>query len=68
MNSRRLIAAPEAQEEASYPPKPARWKGLAMSALGHKRTCAAQKGMSALPPKADIDQRRAHLEYPLRVL
>ena len=23
-----------------------------MSALGHKRTCAAQKGMSALPPKA----------------
>jgi hypothetical protein len=26
-----------------------------MSALGHKRTFAAQKGMSALPPKADID-------------
>ena len=25
-----------------------------MSALGHKRTCAVQKGMSALPPKADI--------------
>src|SRR5262249_35043747 len=29
-----------------------------MSALGHKQTCAAQKGMSALPPiataKADI--------------
>ena len=25
-----------------------------MSALGHKRTFAAQKGMSALPPKADI--------------
>jgi hypothetical protein len=25
-----------------------------MSALGHKRTYAAQKGMSALPPKADI--------------
>ena len=25
-----------------------------MSALGHKRTCAAQKGMSALPPKADM--------------
>ena len=25
-----------------------------MSALGQKRTCAAQKGMSALPPKADI--------------
>ena len=25
-----------------------------MSALGHKRTCAAQNGMSALPPIADI--------------
>ena len=25
-----------------------------MSALGHKQTCAAQKGMSALPPKADM--------------
>ena len=25
-----------------------------MSALGHKRTCAVQNGMSALPPKADM--------------
>ena len=25
-----------------------------MSALGHKRTFAVQKAMSALPPKADI--------------
>ena len=25
-----------------------------MSALGHKRTCAVQKVMSALPPKADM--------------
>ena len=25
-----------------------------MSALGQKRTCAAQKAMSALPPKADM--------------
>ena len=25
-----------------------------MSALGHKRTFAVQKGMSALPPKADM--------------
>jgi len=25
-----------------------------MSALGQKRTFASQKGMSALPPKADI--------------
>jgi hypothetical protein len=28
-----------------------------MSALGHKRTYAVQKGMSALPPKADIRER-----------
>ena len=28
--------------------------GLPMSALGHKRTFAVQKGMSALPPKADM--------------
>ena len=27
-----------------------------MSALGHKRTFAVQKGMSALPPKADINR------------
>ena len=26
-----------------------------MSALGQKQTCAAQKGMSALPPKADVN-------------
>jgi hypothetical protein len=26
-----------------------------MSALGQKRTCAVQKGMSALPPKADMN-------------
>jgi hypothetical protein len=28
--------------------------GRPMSALGHKRTFAPQKAMSALPPKADI--------------
>jgi hypothetical protein len=28
-----------------------------MSALGQKQTFAPQKGMSALPPKADIPQR-----------
>ena len=32
-----------------------------MSALGHKRTFAVQKGMSALPPKADIDSPDAML-------
>jgi hypothetical protein len=29
-----------------------------MSALGQKRTYAVQKGMSALPPKADIREPR----------
>jgi hypothetical protein len=28
--------------------------GTPMSALGHKRTFAPQKAMSALPPKADM--------------
>ena len=30
------------------------WTSAPMSALGLNRTCAAQKVMSALPPKADI--------------
>src|SRR5690242_10691005 len=30
------------------------WKGSGMSALGQKQTCAVQKGMSALTPKADM--------------
>ena len=30
-----------------------------MSALGHKRTCAVQTAMTALPPKADIRQALA---------
>ena len=33
-----------------------------MSALGQKQTCAAQKVMSALPPKADIGFR-SHLGF-----
>ena len=32
-----------------------------MTALGQKQTCAAQKGMSALPSKADIDWRLAYV-------
>ena len=32
-----------------------------MSALGHKRTFAVQKGMSALPPKADMCGALAHV-------
>ena len=34
-----------------------------MSALGDKRTYAAQKGMSALHPKADICSAPAHIRY-----
>jgi hypothetical protein len=29
-------------------------RNLPMSALGQKQTCAAQKGVSAFPPKADM--------------
>ena len=32
-----------------------------MSASGQKRTCAAQKVMSALPPKADMCGALAHV-------
>jgi hypothetical protein len=34
-----------------------------MSALGHKRTFAVQKGMSALPPKADIRPCERHVRF-----
>jgi hypothetical protein len=34
-----------------------------MSALGQKQTFAVQKGMSALPPKADIHQRELHVRF-----
>jgi hypothetical protein len=34
-----------------------------MSALGQKPTCAMQKGMSALPPKADIRGALAHVRF-----
>src|SRR5262249_24691027 len=56
MNSRRLIASPEARDKASCGINVAHWKscrgGKPMSALGHKQTYAAQHGMSALAPKA----------------
>ena len=45
----------------------AHWKGWArdqpMSALGQKRTCAAQKVMSALPPIADICSALADVRF-----
>jgi hypothetical protein len=34
-----------------------------MSALGHKRTFAAQKGMSALPPKADMCGAKRNIRF-----
>ena len=37
-----------------------------MSALGQKRTCAAQNGMSALPPKwTFVGQKRNMMRYAL---
>ena len=64
MNSRRLIFAPEAQDKASSRLKLAHFKGpQPMSALGHKRTCAAQKAMSALTPKADMCSAQADVRF-----
>ena len=34
-----------------------------MSALGHKRTYAVQKGMSALPPKADTNRHERYVRF-----
>ena len=34
-----------------------------MSALGHKRTYAVQKGTSALPPKADMCGALTHVRF-----
>ena len=34
-----------------------------MSALGHKQTVAVQKGMSALPPKADMCSAVVHVRF-----
>ena len=38
-----------------------RW--LSMSALGHKQTSAHVRVMSALPPKADIDQHGRDVRF-----
>ena len=38
-----------------------RWSNTEMSALGQKQTCAAQKSMSALPPKADMCSATRHV-------
>jgi hypothetical protein len=36
---------------------------MAMSALGQKRTFAPQKGISALPPKADICAAKTNVRF-----
>src|SRR5262249_41349306 len=58
MNSRRLIATPDAQDAAWYRVKRDSLRDVSMSALGHKQTYAVQNAMSALHPiatgKADI--------------
>src|SRR5262249_55594444 len=79
MNSRRLIASPEAQDQPSYRLKPAYWKGP--GPLGSKADmCVAksdvcftpnsdresglpQKVMSALPPKADMCSAGADVRF-----
>src|SRR5262245_60964305 len=53
MNWRRLIGY-QRKDKASYRVKITLGMGRPMSAVGQKRTFAMQKGMSALPPKADI--------------
>src|SRR5262249_14128638 len=58
---------PRPPVKASYRPKLGVWKHRPMSAMGQKRTCAAQTGMSALAPiataKADIG-KPSGLLYP----
>ena len=34
-----------------------------MFALGQKQTCAVQKGVSALPPKADMCSAKRHVRF-----
>src|SRR5262245_20471525 len=67
MNSRRLIATPDAQDAAWYRVKRDSLRDVSMSALGQKQTHAVQQRMSGLPPiatgKADI-RKRPCLLYP----
>jgi hypothetical protein len=44
------------------------YEAFRMSTLGQKQTCAVQRRMSALPPKADIDAsiRSPRLHEPAR--
>jgi hypothetical protein len=51
MNSRRFIVAPEAETGNGSNSRVRSGRG---EAKGQKQTYAVQKGMSALPPKADM--------------
>src|SRR5262249_35647737 len=66
MNSRRRIAASKA-ETIIVPVKTRYLEGVVlrqlMSALGHKRTFCDARGMSALPPKADIRARGWNVRF-----
>src|SRR5262249_4251046 len=67
MNSRRVIASPEACDKAIVAVQTRPSKGQTMSALGQKQTYAPQQAMSALPQiateKADF-RKRSCLLYP----
>jgi hypothetical protein len=41
---------------------------VGMSALGHKQTCAVQKAMSALPPRATEKAESLHNPNPSRII
>jgi hypothetical protein len=69
MISRRFIAAPEGPRRRMVPTlvcaqEGVRWE-VWMSALGHKRTCAAQNVMSALAPIATVEADSSKRSCPL---
>ena len=69
MNSRRLIAFPEAKDKQSYRFTSAAMHKIAVkyqahtSALGQQTTLQADRHMSALPSVADIAEAREHVRY-----
>ena len=67
MNSRRLMCPLRTCSKQGLKPSTLRTGGELqsgpMSALGQKRTCAAQNSMSALPPKADMCGALANVRF-----
>src|SRR3974377_2324600 len=72
MNSRRLIAFPEAKDKQSYRFTSAAMHKIAVkyqahtSALGQQTTLQADRHMSALPSVADIAEAREHVRFSNR--